>query len=158
MSKEYFTNRQDRYLWIRKAGELTDYLTEWLGILSNLSHITLPNQSLERVPNTLEFRERFSRFQEIWLSRSLDCHKEMITTITPVIQAGPIEIRQHEQSLNLITSGLKSLAGFDQIFTTAYFNPTGALIDTIFKESNSNQSSILVAAPEVSFYLLSIGN
>ncbi|KAI8909714.1 hypothetical protein EDD86DRAFT_206132 [Gorgonomyces haynaldii] len=148
LSKDYFTNRQDRYLLIENE-EISNYFAELIDLIGKYSwqlqnHLNPPKgiESFQRKAFRLSGYEEFTNFIEKWQS-PIQIDKDV--QVQPQIQLPPFFIHQdQERTLELLKSGLASDAVLH--IASGYFNLPEIYQQLLFR--SQNQIKILCGSPE----------
>ena len=161
LSKDYFTNRQDRYIMIEDSN-LANFYSEFVGKVQEFSFRVdkngenklhenwnmLPYESAHHDFAT-EARDRIrSHFKSVGSKQTETLNEEKDTWIFPFIEMGQLGI--HHDSLatkNLLSS---TLDGSKMTLATGYFNLTDTYMDVLTNNCLA-KCSILMAHPNVSF-------
>ncbi|KAF9917328.1 CDP-diacylglycerol--glycerol-3-phosphate 3-phosphatidyltransferase [Lobosporangium transversale] len=174
MSHDYFTNRQDRYIAFQNK-DLTEYYCDLVSTVSSISYSLLDNGDTfnlsmdDGVPDPVndsksfkkhatkkarEFLRKWSKVQQLPMDASYD------TTLHPIIQMGPFEIRQDERvTLSILEHILhaKNQDGLAKMFiTSGYFNFEKRYTETIIR-SGAADVCLIAAAPEANGFYNSAG-
>ncbi|KAN0035835.1 hypothetical protein ACTA71_005126 [Dictyostelium dimigraforme] len=178
LSKDYFTNRQDRYVLIRSTKSVSNYFNEIVEIIGSLSlHVDKDNKnqlllstgSIDPVTQSDEFKTlAYTKLSTLLKSHSFypnnnnnnnksvdspfDCNNinnEETTWIFPTIQMGPFNIRQDE----VVTSHIFESVPMDSKFfiTSPYFNLTENYLNLIL--TGKPKLDIITCSPQANgFY------
>ncbi|KAL1917877.1 uncharacterized protein VTP21DRAFT_3711 [Calcarisporiella thermophila] len=181
LSSDYFTNRQDRYIYFGDAPELTDYFAKLLETISSFSYyidasrhsesgpysLRIPANSVDPVRQSIAFKslasKRMRNFIQRWIqqapsSRIYQSPTSNDTLVMPLIQMGPLGIRQDE----VVTLRLLDIVQRNSIenpwsvaLTSGYFNFEKKYKERVLKMNSSFR--ILTAAPEANGFFNSKG-
>ncbi|KAM9946225.1 hypothetical protein ACTFIT_004527 [Dictyostelium discoideum] len=177
LSKDYFTNRQDRYVLIRSTSTVSNYFNEIVEIIGSLSlHVDKDNRnqlllssgSIDPVTQSNEFKNlAYTKLSTLLKSHSyypsnsnsnssvdspFDCNNinnGETTWIFPTIQMGPFNIRQDE----VVTSHIFESVPNDSKFfiTSPYFNLTENYLNLIL--TGKPKLDIITCSPQANgFY------
>ncbi|KAM9981789.1 hypothetical protein ACTFIY_004096 [Dictyostelium cf. discoideum] len=178
LSKDYFTNRQDRYVLIRSTNTVSNYFNEIVEIIGSLSlHVDRDNMSklilssspgsIDPVTQSNEFKNlAYKKLSTLLKSHSyypsnsnssvvdspFDCNNinnGETTWIFPTIQMGPFNIRQDE----VVTSHIFESVPNDSKFfiTSPYFNLTENYLNLIL--TGKPKLDIITCSPQANgFY------
>ncbi|RHZ75621.1 hypothetical protein Glove_212g113 [Diversispora epigaea] len=205
LNRDYFTNRQDRYLLFKNASNITNYFADLLQTVSAFSYKLTKNptnsiteddkkepyelilsQSPDPITQSNLFKEHATLLMKQFIKKwMIECEliarnqmdqtdqikdqkqqNDFDTIIFPVIQMGPLSIRQDEAATLYILDAItkyeeKHNNDNDEIkycnvsFTSGYFNFTER-----FKEKILNTAAkfrILAASPEANGFFSSKG-
>ncbi|CCA67064.1 related to PGS1-phosphatidylglycerophosphate synthase [Serendipita indica DSM 11827] len=106
---EHFVNRQDRYIAFTEHKGLADYCAEFLDIFSRHSFSLQPSRSK---PYALEWRSKDGEYQTFvprlrqelesfqHRHRAREPSKQSDVQLIPMIQSGPLDIREEERALS----------------------------------------------------------
>ncbi|XP_049633158.1 CDP-diacylglycerol--glycerol-3-phosphate 3-phosphatidyltransferase, mitochondrial [Suncus etruscus] len=172
LSDSYFTNRQDRYVFLRDCPEVADFFSELVGAVGDVSLQLQANDTVQVVEGMVHpylgdqaayceaahkrvmgvIHSARARQQQL---HAQTCHGAEAgdgdrrpspdTWIYPLIQMRPFAIRTDE----LVTASLLTVAehGARICLTTGYFNLTQAYMDLVL--GTRAEYRILLASPEV---------
>ncbi|KAM9964537.1 hypothetical protein ACTFIW_004306 [Dictyostelium discoideum] len=176
LSKDYFTNRQDRYVLIRSSSTVSNYFNEIVEIIGSLSlHVDKDNRnqlllssgSIDPVTQSNEFKNlAYTKLSTLLKHHSyypsnsnnssvdspFDCsniNNGETTWIFPTIQMGPFNIRQDE----VVTSHIFESVPNDSKFfiTSPYFNLTENYLNLIL--TGKPKLDIITCSPQANgFY------
>lgn len=166
LSKDYFSNRQDRYMIFERHQKLSSYYHELLNVVGSLSYQLIPRKdgySLQLSDGTADPVRDSARFKAqardrlfAFINRHLEDVTEeeeddADTAVLPVIQMGPFNIRQDEQmTLQLLSiahrAGQRGQRWMIDL-TSGYFNFTNQYKSVILH--TMARFRFLTAAPEV---------
>lgn len=168
LSQQYFTNRQDRYMWIYDSPQIVDFYSNLISIIGGFSYYLKSDSEFEfptNVPSPVnsptEFQthvkgllktiinplQNISNFEN--MSRLLS---ENDTWIFPTIQLGQCDFNHDRDVTNAILSHSPSKNGQTIYMTSPYFNFTEEYKKSLLKGSN-NKKNIIVASPQANgFY------
>ncbi|KAF9974292.1 CDP-diacylglycerol--glycerol-3-phosphate 3-phosphatidyltransferase [Actinomortierella ambigua] len=176
LSQDYFTNRQDRYMLIQDK-ELTSYFTSLVSTVRSFSYRLKPSSSMQyalelepHVPDPVKDCKQFRRyayqrvrsFLKTWSSHRMSpLEGSRDTALFPLIQMGPLGIRQDERvTLSMLNRSLhrgRTDQGLAHMFiTSGYFNFEEQYSQTIVSASTSNVT-LIAAAPEANGFFKSKG-
>ncbi|KAK6626002.1 hypothetical protein RUM43_006306 [Polyplax serrata] len=152
LSTDYFTNRQDRYMFIKGSQELTDFVEGLVDKISEFSFHLNSNNTLTLGDNCPPLKDK-KNFNFAASSAIRNYYDSFIgkgkigdedTVIFPLLEMGPFGI--HTDS-TITTKILEQYQEDAQVFlTTGYFNLTNSYIDTIIDKSKAKYK-ILMAHP-----------
>ncbi|GAM24768.1 hypothetical protein SAMD00019534_079430 [Acytostelium subglobosum LB1] len=175
LSKDYFTNRQDRYAWVRSSSALAEYFSRVIGTIGDLSmkldvsgHVRLPTGLLDPVSDSSAFKQHAQQrlstllqpnvFHPInddgsacsptnSLEASAICNNK--TWIFPTIQMGLFNIRHDEQCTSYM---FESVPPTSKLYITSpYFNLTKNYLRLLL--SGKPAMDIITCSPETNgFY------
>ncbi|KAJ7531799.1 hypothetical protein O6H91_14G058900 [Diphasiastrum complanatum] len=179
LSSSYFTNRQDRYIWIHQSSELADYLCNLVSTVANFSYSLRDESKVFANPSLVDpiyepkaYKDRLAEAVNKLISLQPDMEPSRRkqnkingkddsglwlnnvcanTWVFPTTQMGPVGIEQDE----LCTfSMLRQLpAGSHLDFSSAYFNLTPEFESVLLEASADKKVDILTASPEANgFY------
>jgi CDP-diacylglycerol--glycerol-3-phosphate 3-phosphatidyltransferase len=152
LSESYFSNRQDRYLWIKNERNVSDYFSKLIDTVSSFSYEVksdgqlISNSSVDLLKNPTLFKERAREAILPFLdpTASTPMHSGD-TFIFPTIQMGVFSIRQDEEVCSFL---LQNALPNSQLFITSpYLNLTENYKNCILR-SKANVT-ILTASPKV---------
>ncbi|KAK9709719.1 CDP-diacylglycerol--glycerol-3-phosphate 3-phosphatidyltransferase [Basidiobolus ranarum] len=177
LSRDYFTNRQDRYIHFKKASELSEYYSQLLQVVQNYSYQLAPTAGgyetvLSKSPDPVHESRDFHHFahqstQEFldkWLHRTLPLRNQLSespnsishdTVVFPVAQMGLFGIRQDEQTMKKLLELLGSAEESRIELTSGYFNFTREYINEVLK--SNGKFRLLAASPEANGFFNSKG-
>ncbi|KAI9103210.1 hypothetical protein DFS34DRAFT_607835 [Phlyctochytrium arcticum] len=177
LNKDYFTNRQDRYMKFTQSAPLSDYYHSLVQTISQFSYKVkcgpgiiqlLPPRTLPTSPNfKSEARESLHAFSQSWVSSTHHLQKQQQskgedTLILPMIQAGQLGIHQESQILSRLLqnpTSSSSTYGPDKQWlvslSSGYLNFPQFLLDLI--TTSTAEYQILTAAPEANGFYRSAG-
>ncbi|EIE80687.1 hypothetical protein RO3G_05392 [Rhizopus delemar RA 99-880] len=140
MSREHYTNKQDRYIIFNKQQELTTYYYDLLKLISSCSYQLKP-------------ADNSSKYKLVVSDSMFDPVKE---TILPVIQMGPFCIKQDEKAtLELLSIADQQQERWTIHLTSGYFNFTEKYKSVILKTKALFR--FLTASPEANGFFNSKG-
>ncbi|KAG0226542.1 CDP-diacylglycerol--glycerol-3-phosphate 3-phosphatidyltransferase [Actinomortierella wolfii] len=176
LSQDYFTNRQDRYMVI-KDKDVTSYFTGLVSTVTSFSYQLKPSDSKQYAlelephqPDPVKECKKFKRHAQ-QLVRSFikkwSAHRTPLldsthdTALFPLIQMGPLGIRQDERvTLSMLDRALhkgRTDQGLARMFiTSGYFNFEEQYSQTIVTASTSNVT-LIAASPEANGFFNSSG-
>ncbi|KAI9343443.1 hypothetical protein DFJ73DRAFT_661230 [Zopfochytrium polystomum] len=167
LSKDYFTNRQDRYILFSQSPELVTYyeqLAETLGshsttINSKTGDLELRSPSRKDIANsvksfTAEWAERSRRQTAATASepsQSTTASPSSSTFVIPLIQAGSLGIREEEDFLQNFMNAIAPHPSVKVVLSSAYLNFPKHYIAGILR--SKAQFSLVTASPKANgFY------
>ncbi|XP_050428108.1 CDP-diacylglycerol--glycerol-3-phosphate 3-phosphatidyltransferase, mitochondrial [Adelges cooleyi] len=148
LSHDYFTNRQDRYIFIEDCKPLVDFYTGLIELLGSMSFQLTPENTLNIDPSwkyhpykspyksyAMEAKKQLIHYYNSHVN-SLDIDKNSDTIVYPLVEFPPFEIHNDSE----ITSKLLENAEAESTFNlaTGYFNLPDVYTNTIFKKSLAN--------------------
>lgn len=185
LSKDYFTNRQDRYYIFKDNKFFNEYYFNMHQLVSKLSH-------------KVEYRNNQARFELVWPSSNVSCDPESdysrflkesrvaikkfmqssvnnapqkesleeyptyvypLTQFTPFFKGKKDVSTEKRSLLNLFNDLKHSQLNFDWNFTTGYFNIEDDLRDSLISVSKREQvnGNIITASAKANGFYLSKG-
>lgn len=164
MSRDYFVDRQDRYIWFKDCPELVDFFARLLNVVTAHSYSLKPdgttakptaliNDPLVSRKNVQEFQNSLEKaVKEIvepvpihTSSESETQAKELDTVVYPLIQMGYYDITQDEVVTQKI---LKELKPNEKIYlASGYFNLPPQYSKAIL--AGKGEYNILASSPQV---------
>lgn len=166
MSHDYFTNRQDRYVMFKNK-DISEYYCDLVKVVSDLSYglqdkgDTFQLKIGDCVPDPVEQSKAFKKhatktirtFMKKWASvQQSPKDSSYDTTLHPLIQMGPLGIRQDERvTLSVLDHVLhdQELEGSARVFiTSGYFNFEKRYSQSIIHAKAANVG-LIAASPEV---------
>ncbi|KAJ3305285.1 CDP-diacylglycerol--glycerol-3-phosphate 3-phosphatidyltransferase [Kappamyces sp. JEL0829] len=167
LNKDYFENRQDRYLVIKRNASICDYFAGLVALLQDFSYILLPNgdlaQSLVQSPAVWASQRQFQTEAELringytakWVQKTRQMSASQTGSfVYPALQMPCFSIRQDEASLtDLLTSMASETTTFH--IATSYFNLPPFLQSLIW--SSKASFSILTSSPQANGFYNSHG-
>ncbi|EGF78317.1 hypothetical protein BATDEDRAFT_90813 [Batrachochytrium dendrobatidis JAM81] len=167
ISKDYFTNRQDRYVLFRKAGDMALYFTELIQTLANLSEASLKisesrKEYLDRVHNTLEsfsavwlkktqiFRNQFNTIFKDNLTDSDGC-----TFAAPALQLGCVGIRYDQKAMLCALSLAREAPDYHISIASGYLNFPSVYRDVLYQSKSDIE--VLCSSPQANGFFNSRG-
>jgi len=165
LSKDYFTNRQDRYILIENCKELADYYEKLIDNISDFSFKL--NESGEFTSSSnfknLSFSEfiktgssliqKFLTSQKQKNSHELEFESDSRgdTYIFPTVQMGLFNINQDcDITSEILQSGAKNSTFH---FATGYFNLIERYMQDIIQTATKSSYNLLMAHPEANGFL-----
>ncbi|CAG8529520.1 6754_t:CDS:2, partial [Paraglomus occultum] len=177
LSRNYFTNRQDRYVIFKNLPCLADYFADLLRTIEYFSYklqpaddstfaLETPKANDPISQNTL-FRSNanlaMTEFIQRWMKKSKDGDLKPLdeipvdTVIFPAIQMGPLRIRQDEKAfLNVLDVvhrqgclRARESSLWTVVFTSGYFNISRKYRHKIL--NSDAKFEIITASPEASY-------
>ncbi|KAF2858149.1 phospholipase D/nuclease [Piedraia hortae CBS 480.64] len=163
LSKDYFTNRQDRYHVI-KSPELTDYFARVHRTVCDLSYNVIPRKGGYELewptpnfqPAPLASAEQYvaaatKALTPLTLPFSKSCESKGDTSIYPLLQLTPLLKPDSSTELPALSCILRILAtpsfsGSKWTFTAGYFNMTPE-VRNLLLASNPASASVVAASP-----------
>jgi len=166
LSKDYFTNRQDRYILVENCKELSDYYED---LIDNISEFSFKLNKNGEFTTSSNFRNlSFSGFIKtgssliqkfITSQKQKNSHKLEFdrsdnkgdTFIFPTVQMGLYNINQDcDITSEILQSGAKNSTFH---FATGYFNLIERFMQDIIKTATKSSYNILMAHPEANGFL-----
>ncbi|KAI8869540.1 hypothetical protein GQ42DRAFT_104619, partial [Ramicandelaber brevisporus] len=162
LNSEYFTTRQDRYMVFEQHSELADYFCGLAKAYSSVSPKVKLNKSKE---SGIEFVEPENE-TVAETKRLVDAHtakwiatapkaESLDTVVIPCLQAGPLNIRQDEETMTKLLQSFDSSASAGRpriVLSTAYFN-VASFLETLILSCRHATFDMLTASPEANgFY------
>ncbi|KAI9209781.1 uncharacterized protein BJ171DRAFT_7409 [Polychytrium aggregatum] len=163
LNRDYFVNRQDRYVLFRNTPELSNYFQDLMSTIAEFSHrLTTP------LPQEREFHNQgklLDEFRARWIERtketralvmnSSDVDNQHDTVLAPVIQMGLFGVRQDQQAittiLKLASQSCSRDAKWAVHLSSAYLNFPKVYAQLITK--STALFKIITSAPEANgFY------
>jgi CDP-diacylglycerol--glycerol-3-phosphate 3-phosphatidyltransferase len=162
LNRSYFVNRQDRYLTFKKNKQLANYCAEFLRIFSKHSFELKPSPSttdyLLDWPREMvsydAFPTQIKRDIELFQANNRQSSGNNVSSdveLIPMIQSGPLHIREEESALYRLFDAVKSSPRALIDLTSGYF----ALYKLYHPQVFDSQSRwrILAASPKANgFY------
>jgi len=175
LSKDYFTNRQDRYSWVKQSEAVSSYFDNIVSIIGSISlrlnekgEVYLPNGTVDPVTESKEFKSvAYKKLSTLLqpntfysttsglkaISSPYDINdtvkNEDITWIFPTIQMGPFNIRQDEVVTSYIFDSVPLHSKF--YITSPYFNLTNNYLQLILR--GKPKLDIITCSPQANgFY------
>ena len=164
LSRDYFTNRQDRYMLFSDSTRLADYFSRVAQTIADHSYCVGSDEELRPA---LEFDHLTSRANSVKYRRivsdsvrnllrseqSINCqsnsgsggNEEEDTAVFPLLQMGQYGIRQEEEATVRLLAGLS--AGERLCLATGYFNLPPRYIQALL--GAGGDISVLAASPQV---------
>lgn len=141
LSKQYFTNRADRYILVKDAPELANYFAEVI-------------ESVRSETGLQELRCRFKDGKELQSGHRQD---SCDTFIVPSLQMNQHGITQDERLLNILFSWLREQRSQEVLcsMATGYFNPAPQILSLL--ASSHLPWKILTSSPEANGFYASPG-
>ncbi|KAF9538639.1 CDP-diacylglycerol--glycerol-3-phosphate 3-phosphatidyltransferase [Mortierella hygrophila] len=174
MSHDYFTNRQDRYVMFKNK-DISEYYCDLVKTVSDLSYglqdkgDTFQLEIGNGVPDPVEQSKAFKKhatktvraFMKKWASvQQSPKDASYDTTLHPLIQMGPLGIRQDERvTLSVLDHVLhdQELEGSAKVFiTSGYFNFEKRYSQSIIHAKAANVG-LIAASPEANGFFNSAG-
>ncbi|KAF9930467.1 hypothetical protein FBU30_000437 [Linnemannia zychae] len=174
MSHDYFTNRQDRYIMIKNK-DICDYYCDLVKTVSDLSYGLMDSGNTFQlkinsgVPDPVEQSKDFKKyatkairaFMKKWATiQQAPQDATYDTTLYPLLQMGPLDIRQDERvTLSVLDHVLhdKELDGSAKVFiTSGYFNFEKRYSQSIIHTKAANVG-LIAASPEANGFFNSAG-
>ncbi|ORY07101.1 mitochondrial CDP-diacylglycerol--glycerol-3-phosphate 3-phosphatidyltransferase [Basidiobolus meristosporus CBS 931.73] len=146
LSRDYFTNRQDRYIHFKSAAELSEYYSQLLEVVQNYSY--------QLVPTTAGYDTLISKSPDPVHEKNPNSINHD-TIVFPVVQMGLFNIHQDERTMMKL---LKILGAEEESrieLTSGYFNFTREYIDEVLK--SNGKFRLLAASPEANGFFNSKG-
>ncbi|EFA82052.1 phosphatidylglycerophosphate synthase 1 [Heterostelium album PN500] len=165
LSKDYFTNRQDRYVWIYRTESIATFFDRVVATVGTISYhlgskgaVQLASGSLDPVAQSADFKllaeKRLAALiqpntfylpnnSKQSLSSPFDAPTKS-TWIFPTIQMGPFNIRHDEVLTSYIFENVPADSKF--YITSPYFNLTKNYLNLIL--SGKPQLDIITCSPE----------
>ena len=171
MSRDYFVDRQDRYIWFKNCPELVDFFAKLLNVTTAHSYFLKPDGSTMK-PTALQTDPLLSRktAQEfkysleaaiielvqpihVYSSSETETKTEALDTVVyPLIQMGQYNIIQDEVVTQLLLQDLKEN---EKIYlASGYFNLPPQYSQAIL--TGKGEYNILASSPQVSTSMVSI--
>ncbi|KAJ7067316.1 hypothetical protein C8F01DRAFT_980074 [Mycena amicta] len=176
LNKSYFTDRQDRYLHFSNQIHLSHYCFDFIKTVSNCSFRLLPPQrdsASEHSVQTNEYTLRWPlpethphqihRFAQSALTSLQDSYRHITSetldpgkvALYPLMQAGQFNIREEEETLQMLFEHLNSAAGLTRPLvdlTSGYFGLYEEYQNLILRSPNVD-CRIVAASPRANgFY------
>uniref|UniRef100_A0A0N4Z4L3 CDP-diacylglycerol--glycerol-3-phosphate 3-phosphatidyltransferase n=1 Tax=Parastrongyloides trichosuri TaxID=131310 RepID=A0A0N4Z4L3_PARTI len=163
LSNDYFTTRQDRYIYIKNCPQLAEYFNDLLLAIGTCSFKIDGYGDVKLDDNCLvhPFEGNINDFRNMVISRVLSLKskheiiekfndKEDMTIIFPLLNMGCYNICEENDFLNSLFSSLS--LNDNLTIASGYFNLTENYFNTISKNKNSN-INIITASPRANgFY------
>lgn len=176
LSRDYFTNRQDRY-HLFKSKELTNYYAKFHEVLRSISYRLVPapdrvdrfllewpegNGCPEPYISPKEYRTHATKLISPLLRPTKTVHASSAATLVyPISQLVPLS-EPESDTLATETSGVsyvldmlsqKAFKGGNWVFTAGYFNPSSTVKAGLIASGNSTNGIIINASAEANgFY------
>ena len=160
MSRDYFTNRQDRYILFKQSPLMADYYQDLFNSIGSFSFsLKSSNELPTLVPpelNSCDFKHCFSSalttLTNSWLIKSRESHSSTVhdttsTLVTPLLQLGSIGIRQEQEFISSLLMDSHLYPEWNITIASGYLNFPNDYIERIL-ESKANYR-ILTASPRV---------
>lgn len=169
LSEQYFTNRQDRYMWIKKNQNLANFYVALLNTICGFSfraHATTGEMVFPiGVPNPVDDPDEFNKYANTTLLRlfkdaqasTMSQTQELLesndTWVFPTVQLGHANVRHDEAFIEAVLkhSPPPGLAPYTTHLTSPYFNLAEGFSSAIL--ASRKLFEVIVAAPEANgFY------
>eukprot|EP00127_Corallochytrium_limacisporum_P003220 Clim_evm69s147 gene=Clim_evmTU69s147 len=159
LSRSYFEDRTDRYIYLENCKPLADYLSDVVNLLADIS-VPLPPKGTKGVPEcTLEASKMYSILSESLHKLKSEHHmphttdaakltakEDALTLVAPAFHFGPSLLKSE---VNMFAHFLANMDDTDLAhISTGYFNPTFEHIDMWMTSAENHQVDLLCAAPE----------
>ncbi|XP_015793559.1 CDP-diacylglycerol--glycerol-3-phosphate 3-phosphatidyltransferase, mitochondrial isoform X1 [Tetranychus urticae] len=163
LSEDYFTNRQDRYIYVRNCRELCDYLEKIVNLVGKFSFKlnSSGNLTIEDERNFIFhdsnkfgtiFKDNLQKIQAGYEKLSQLEMENTQTLIIPTIQMNYLQITE-DFDLTRILFNLSRKFSKTSHLVSGYFNLTKEYIDILTQPNSSSILNILAASEEVNgFY------
>lgn len=148
LSTNYFTTRQDRALLLKNSTELADLLCQTNDVL--LQHSNHPSTATLRSQLLKRFVDEFSPTDVTALTERIfstsippaeQADGDEFAYILPVVQYRPINFRAEETLLPPLLRQCPT--DYEQLLTTAYFNPRPALLEALQDKRQAKRKILL---------------
>lgn len=167
LSKNYFEDRADRYIFIKNHPKLANYFDELLSVVGkfsfSLNSTTSTSISAITDPPPFQIGQAESIIKNfIDSQRSLSDHLEQAEAfIIPTLQMAPHNIRQDEETLGKIINWIdgENPSNVQIALATGYFNLAPLAKDIFFSQTKNIISpwKILTSSPEANGFFESAG-
>jgi len=175
LNHDYFTNRQDRYILFENTPSLTNYFADLVETIASFSYTLKPidedsfKLALTKQPDPVTQSNLFRKSSSLIMKSFIDkwmrhCNERINnlsnaiplqkfdTVIFPVIQMGPLCIRQDEFATFTVLDAISRQGNNEDMFwrvffTSGYFNFTQKYKEKILNAMTKFQ--LLAASPEV---------
>ncbi|KAJ3066592.1 CDP-diacylglycerol--glycerol-3-phosphate 3-phosphatidyltransferase [Podochytrium sp. JEL0797] len=175
LNKDYFTDRQDRYILIKNNKQVANYFTSLLETIGHHSNSISPKVSQDPVTivkstSTLaDISKALTTFSTTTTAtlppNALSTAalptllpSETATTITPILQSGPCNLQTETHFLTSLLQNLRSSpTPTTTVLSSAYFNLPSRFQTPILRASDASKFEFLLAAPEANGFFGSKG-
>jgi CDP-diacylglycerol---glycerol-3-phosphate 3-phosphatidyltransferase len=149
LSKDYFTNRQDRYILIKNSPPISNYFAQLISLIGSFSNsYDGATNEIIRTDTTLQtMAKEIHRFSTIFRNEGATEFNSSDTVVTPVLQIGPMGIFEEEDFVLELFGRTET----DIVISSAYLNLPESFQRAILN-SKAN-FKLLTSAPEANgFY------
>lgn len=168
LSEQYFTNRQDRYLWIKKNSPLASFYVSLINAICGFSFRANSTSGQMifpiGVPNPVDNPDEFNKHANSTLLRLFGAAPSSITQtmglleshdtwVYPTIQLGHADVKHDESFIEFVLkhSPPPGASAYTTYLTSPYFNLAESFSNAILQSSKPYR--VIVAAPEANgFY------
>ncbi|KAJ3333712.1 CDP-diacylglycerol--glycerol-3-phosphate 3-phosphatidyltransferase [Blyttiomyces sp. JEL0837] len=167
LNKDYFQNRQDRYVLFEKSARLVDYFEDLANTVAKHSHSLNSSGTVTMgICRKPELRESILKFSESWRSRLLNSQSSnnekgqslpsnCNTVVLPLLQIGPIKIYEEERFITTLMKSVAASNKFSVTISSAYLNFPRSYLPGFVR--SSSRFSFISAAPEANGFFNSRG-
>jgi CDP-diacylglycerol--glycerol-3-phosphate 3-phosphatidyltransferase len=161
LHKTYFTNRQDRYILFQDNRILSNYFVDLVKIIGSFSYSVGGCELTPPRPHPIFNKNQFVKnanlkinsFIRGYLSKSVEIslNSDNNTYIIPLLQMGPLGIKQDESFVSNLLSLLHHSSDWKLYLTSGYFNFTKST-ENILLNSKSEIEIITASEKANGFY------
>jgi CDP-diacylglycerol--glycerol-3-phosphate 3-phosphatidyltransferase len=130
LNKDYFTNRQDRYIEINHCPLLVGYFTDLIRTIGQFSHSVKTSKQLAELKketgvgySIVEATQKLLAFRKRWNTQlnQIDFH-ESGTFLIPTLQFAPFGIRDDEIQLQWLLDRINGIPDYQLTMCSGYLN------------------------------------
>lgn len=146
MNRDYFTDRQDRYILFKNNSQLATYFDDLVKTIASFSQSKDHFKHVHKIEAVAIMQTFINKYMPLSI---LPRDMKSDTMVFPSLQMGLLGVRQDQQYLSALLS-LCQDSSLEFTLSSGYLNFPTALIDQML--SSKAKFSVLTASPQVLFY------